>query len=231
MFSSISWSQYFFMVAVVLVVYYLYIGFKYYGDELNAFLKGNVKTPVVTPSATPSARTTQPRQFEDSLLGKTNPNRVVSDTPPSNNQSGLTDGDSGNTTKSEENPPSDPVHTTDETHESEETETTYTLLEEIDLETQETDDIDQLDDSSIPVKDLTDLVDNIDDVLNTASDEQLDKTVLSESLRSLLEPHTSFNNGIKERISEYISASTEQTGAPLMNKKEVGNLWANAKFD
>lgn len=222
MFSSISWSQYFLAVGLVLVVYYLYIVFKYYGDEINTFIKGKSNSPVVTPSVTPNrAASPQPVLADNSLLGATNPNRGTTTESASYKNPVIP----ARTTAYPE-PDSAPVATLTQ-QEIEETETVFETIDQIDLEFE---DSEPSVDNTILVSDLTDLVDNVDNVIIEASENQVDKVVLSENLRLLLEPHHALSSGMKEKISEHITTTTDQTGAAIITKNEVAALWNNNAF-
>jgi hypothetical protein len=225
MFSSISWSQYFVAVCIITVVYYLYIGFKYYGDELNAILRGKSKVPVVNrTSISNNVATTQPIVQDNSLLGVTNPNRAINPETSFNNpiEPKLPTAPAAPYVV-----PTSPDQGAEIENEFEETETHFETLEEIDLDIE---DSEPVLDSSIAVSDLTDLVDNLDNAINEASDEELGKVSMTESLKQLLEPHQSLSPGLKEKLSEHISSTTEQTGAPVVTKKEVADLWNNTGF-
>jgi hypothetical protein len=225
MFSSISWSQYFLAVALILIVYYLYIGFKYYGDELNALLRGKTGSPVVTPSTTPNRTApAQPVVPDNSLLGQTNPNRANL-TESLSYKSPVIPGRT--TAYPEPESANATTLTAQEIEELEETETLFETIDQIDLEFE---DSEPSTDNTILVSDLTDLVDNVDNVIHQASENQVDKVVLSENLRSLLEPHHALSSGIKEKISEHITATADQTGAAIINKNEVAALWNNNAF-
>jgi hypothetical protein len=224
MFSSISWSQYFLAVGLILIVYYLYIGFKYYGDELNVLLRGKTGGPVVTSSITPNRSVPAQPVADSSLLGQTNSNRATF----TENLSYKSPVIPGRTTAySEPESATATTLTAQETAELEETETLFETIDQIDLEF---DDSEPSTDNTILVSDLTDLVDNVDIVIHQASENPVDKVVLSENLRSLLEPHHALSSGIKEKISEHISATADQTGAAIINKNEVAALWNNNAF-
>lgn len=227
MFSSVSWSQYFITVLVLLAIYYLYIGFKYYGDEINAFLRGKSNRPFVPPSNLPERElSTQTVDSSNALLGRTTSNRAetqsatyknpvipISNTayPPLQDQ--------------QDTPVETDIQSTDDLEDSE---LQYETVEQIELDFE---DSELIEDNSIPVQDLTDLVDGIDDTIKRVSDEDAGKVIMTENLRSLLEPHSSFNPGIKEKLNQYVSDTADQTGAPVISKEEVAALWSNTFFD
>lgn len=209
MLSSISWPQFFYVLVIALVIYYVYIAFKYYGDELNAILKGKSPQPIINPSSTEVKKETAPLT-QDSLLGKTQvkrpeiiPNFNAPITAPTVKPSVLP-----------------------EPAEYDEVEITYEMVEQIDLDMQEAN---QSHSDSIPVSSFIDLVDGIDTVITNASESEADKESMANALRALLEPHQSLNSKeFRENITEHIVTTAEQTGAPLISKAEVTGFWDKA---
>ena len=51
MFTSISWANYIETVFILLIIYYLVVGFKFYGQELKLLVSGSRKLPIGIPSA------------------------------------------------------------------------------------------------------------------------------------------------------------------------------------
>lgn len=209
MLSSISWSQFFYGLFIALVIYYVYIIFKYYGDELNAIVKGKSIKPIVTPS-TPDVKREPNTLQQESLLGQTNfkrpeivPNYNAPLTAPAIKSTVLP-----------------------EIETYEEAEISYETVEQIDLDME---DGYQAYSESIPVDSLNDLVDGIDTVISGASENEADKESMANALRALLEPHQSLNsNEFRENINEHIVRTAEQTGAPVISKTEVAAFWDKA---
>jgi hypothetical protein len=47
MFNSISWTQYLVFVVLLLIVYYIFVGLKFYSFEVQSILKGKASSPVL----------------------------------------------------------------------------------------------------------------------------------------------------------------------------------------
>lgn len=210
MLSSISWSQFLYGLGIALVIYYVYIAFKYYGDELNAILKGKSPKSIVTPSS-PDQQRVATSFTRDSLLGKSQVDRPA---PLSTNNSVA------------QNPIAVKSSVLPEPEEYDEPETTYETVEQIDLDLQ---DGGQSYADAIPVESFIDLVDGIDNVITDASENERDKDSMANALRALLEPHQNLNSKeFRENITEHIVKTAEQTGAPVISKAEVSGYWDKA---
>lgn len=209
MLSSISWSQFFYVLLIALVIYYFYIIFKYYGDELNAILKGKSTETLVSPSNADFKRESI-TLTQDPLLGETQVRRP--EIVPNYNATLIA--------------PAVKSSVLPKIEDDDEPELTYETVEQIDLDME---DGNQAYAESIPVDSLNDLVDGIDTVIKNASENEADKDSMADALRALLEPHQNLNsNEFRENITEHIVKTAEQTGAPVISKAEVTGFWDKA---